>query len=391
MEASTESNPPVREVGTPDAHSSSQPDQPATADEVVRVLNPAGHVEPGADPKLDLQLVKRMYVAMVRARLLDERLTKLQRQGRIGFHVGAEGEEAAIVATAAAMRPQDWLFPCYREIAAAMWRGLPLQTYIDNMFGNANDVPKGRQMPDHVTGRDAHYVSVTAPIGTQITQAVGFGWAAKLQGQDTVTGAYFGDGATSCNDFHAAMTFAGVYRAPTVFLLRNNGWAISVPAAQQTAAERLSDKAVGYGMPAVRVDGNDALAIYKVTDEAVRRAARGEGPTLIELLTYRAGAHTTSDDPSVYREAAEVEQQQGRDPIARLRAHLEHLGAWNEADQQATEAALLDELKGCIERAEQAPAPSIESMFEDVYEHMPKHLEEQQAECVSGPRARKRH
>lgn len=360
-------------------------------DDVVRVLSPSGRLESQANARVDSDLVKRMYVAMVRARLLDERLTKLQRQGRIGFHVGAEGEEAAIIASAAAMRPQDWLFPCYREVAAALWRGLPLQTYIDNMFGNANDVPKGRQMPDHVTGRDAHYVSVTAPIGTQITQAVGFGWAAKLKGQDTVTGAYFGDGATSANDFHAAMTFAGVFRSPTVFLLRNNGWAISVPAAQQTAAERLSDKAVGYGVPVVRVDGNDALAVYKVTDDAVQRAARGEGPTLIELLTYRAGAHTTSDDPSAYREADEVSQQRERDPLSRLRLYLESVGAWSASDQEATEAALAEELKACVEKAEQAPPPSIESMFEDVYEHMPKHLFEQQAECVSGPRARKRH
>ena len=221
--------------------------------EVVAVLDLEGRADPSRDPRLELALARKIYEGMLRARLIDVRLTKLQRQGRIGFHVGAEGEEAAIIASAAAMRAQDWLFPCYRESGAALYRGYPLQTYVDNMYGNANDVVKGRQMPDHITSRDAHFGSVTAPIGTQITQAVGFAWAAKLKKEDVVTGVYFGDGATSSNDFHAGMNFAGVFRAPTIFLLRNNGWAISVPAEHQTASRTYADKGVGYGVPAVRV------------------------------------------------------------------------------------------------------------------------------------------
>ena len=186
--------------------------------EPFRVLDLEGHADPARDPGLAPELLQRIYVGMLRTRLVDDRLTRLQRQGRIGFHVGSLGEEAAIVAPAAAMREQDWLFPCYREWGAALYRGYPLQRYMDNMYGNADDVCLGRQMPDHITARDQHFGSVTAPIGTQITQAVGFAWAARIKREDLVTAAYFGDGATSSNDFHAGMGFAGVYKSPTLFL-----------------------------------------------------------------------------------------------------------------------------------------------------------------------------
>ncbi|MDD9936287.1 MAG: thiamine pyrophosphate-dependent enzyme [Myxococcales bacterium] len=359
--------------------------------EVFAVLDNEGHASASKDPRLPLALVKRIYETMLRGRIIDERLMKLQRQGRIGFHVGAEGEEAAIVASAAAMEPQDWLAPCYREVAAALYRGLPLQTYIDNMYGNADDTCLGRQMPDHVTARDQRYVSVTAPIGTQITQAVGLAWASKLKREDVVSAAYFGDGATSSNDFHAAMNFAGVFKTPCLFLLRNNGWAISVPADRQTASRTYADKGIAYGVPAVRCDGNDALAVYATVSAARARAAAGEGPTLIELVTYRLGPHTTSDDPTVYRDKAEVEEHAKADPIVRLRKYLEHQGAWTTEDEQRFTAEAQAELKGCIDKAENTPEPSIASMFEDVYATMPAHLAEQQRQCVEGPRAKKKH
>jgi len=371
------------------------PDEGPTASDdpsLERVLDHDGNVEGEGVSKLDRGLVVRIYEAMVRARQIDLRLTRLQRQGRVGFHVGAEGEEAAIIASAAALRPQDWIFPCYREIGAALWRGLPLQTYIDNMYGTADDVCKGRQMPDHVSGRDVHYNSVTAPIGTQITQAVGFAMAAQVRGQDLVTAAYFGDGATSSNDFHAAMTMAAVRKVPTVFLLRNNGWAISVPSHEQTACKAYVDKAIGYGMPAIRVDGNDALAVYDATQRAVHHAATGQGPTLVELVTYRKGPHTTSDDPNAYKAAGDPERVDAMgDPMLRLRRYLERQDAWSEEKQAAYEAEVAEEMRACIERAEHAEPPSIESMFEDVYERMPEHLREQQAACADGPRARKKH
>jgi pyruvate dehydrogenase E1 component alpha subunit len=355
------------------------------------VLDLDGRPDPATDPKLDPTLCRRIYEGMLRSRSIDSRLMKLQRQGRIGFHVGSEGEEAAIIASTAALRDQDWIFPCYREWGAALYRGMSLQSYMDNMYGNANDVVKGRQMPDHITAREVRFGSITAPIGTQITQAVGFAWASKLKREDVVTAAFFGDGATSSNDFHAGMNFAGVYQLPTLFLLRNNGWAISVPADRQTHSRTYADKGIAYGVPATRCDGNDALAVYVVVQQAALRAARGEGPTLIELVTYRSGAHSSSDDPTVYRDASEHDEQQRRDPLRRMRRYLEREHGFHESEQVAIEERAQSELAACIERAEATPAPSIASMFEDVFEHMPEHLIEQQAECVNGPRTRKRH
>jgi 2-oxoisovalerate dehydrogenase E1 component alpha subunit len=291
------------------------------------------------------------------------------------------------VGSAAALRDTDWIFSCYRETGAALFRGFPLQAYVDNMYGNADDWVHGRQMPDHIASREHRFAAVSSIIGTQIINAVGFAWAAKSAGEDLVTAAYFGDGATSASDFHSGMNFAAVFRTPTVFLLRNNGWAISVPLSRQTAVERLSDKGAAYGVPAVRCDGNDALAVYRTVREAVRRAVDGGGPTLVEMLTYRMGAHTTSDDPTRYRSDEEVAEQAKRDPIDRLRRYLEGIGAWSGEREEGFLTGARAELKACVERAEKAPAPTIESMFQDVFAEQPAHLREQQQQCESGPRA----
>jgi TPP-dependent pyruvate/acetoin dehydrogenase alpha subunit len=256
-------------------------------EDVVTVLGPDGAVDPATDPGLPPARVVALYEAMVRTRVLDERLVLLQRQGRIGFHIGSMGEEATILGSAAALEDHDWLFPCYREFGALLLRGMPLQRYIDNMYGNGDDPVKGRQMPDHYTGRAYRFGSVSSPIGTQITQAVGFSWAAKMKGDPSVSLVYFGEGATSSSEFHNGLNFAGVFKTPTVFLCRNNGWAISVPVEKQTGAQTFAQKGFAYGVRAVRVDGNDLLAVYKATRDALDRARRGEGPTLIEALTHR--------------------------------------------------------------------------------------------------------
>src|SRR5215831_12876931 len=249
---------------------------------VIRVMRDDGTVDTAYDPGIsDAELVK-LYTAMVRIRILDDRLVALQRQGRIGFHIGSIGEEAAIMGSTFAMRKNDWIFPCYREFGAALWRGLPLQAYIDNMFGNSRDTVKGRQMPDHYTSREAHFGSISSPVGTQITHAVGFAWAARLRRDDVATIVYFGDGATSSNDFHNGMNFAGVFKTPTIFFCRNNGWAISVPTERQTASASFAEKGAAYGIPSLRCDGNDLLAVIAATREALARAVRGDGPTLIE-------------------------------------------------------------------------------------------------------------
>jgi pyruvate dehydrogenase E1 component alpha subunit len=358
---------------------------------VERVLGPDGRADPAHDPGLELGLVVRIYEAMLRARLIDDRMLALQRQGRIGFHVGFRGEEAAVIAAAAALRETDWIFPCYRELGALLWRGFSLQTYLDNMFGNVEDKVHGRQMPDHFTSRALRYASVSSPIGTQITHAVGFAWAAKLRGEDIVSAAFFGEGGTSSSDFHGGMNFAGVFKVPTVFLCRNNRWAISTPADKQTASESFAGKAIAYGIKGVRCDGNDALAVYRSVQEAVTRAARGEGPTLLELMTYRLGGHSTSDDPKAYRTDDEVESFQKLDPIARLRRHLELLGAWGEREESRLGARVEQELRQAIESAEQKAPPPLETMFDDVYAERPWHLTEQLESCRRGPRPKRGH
>jgi 2-oxoisovalerate dehydrogenase E1 component alpha subunit len=358
---------------------------------VERVLGPDGRADPAHDPGLEAGLVVRIYEAMLRARLIDERMLGLQRQGRVGFHVGFRGEEAAVIAAAAALRSSDWIFPCYRELGALLWRGFPLQTYLDNMFGNAEDKVHGRQMPDHFTSKALRYASVSSPIGTQITHAVGFAWAAKLRREDIVTATFFGEGGTSSSDFHGGLNFAGVFKIPTLFLCRNNRWAISTPADRQTASESFAGKAIAYGIKGVCCDGNDALAVYRTVHEAVERAARGEGPTLIEMMTYRLGGHSTSDDPKAYRTDEELETWQKQDPIARLRRHVEVIGAWSEREESRYVARVEQELKQCIEAAEQKPAPALDSLFDDVYAERPWHLSEQLEACQNGPRAKRGH
>ena len=358
------------------------------APDVVRVLRDDGSLDPAHDPGLSVDEVVFLYRAMLRARLLDERLVLLQRQGRIGFHIGCLGEEACILGSAYALRESDWLFPCYREFAAALLRGMPLQRYVDNMFGNANDPVKGRQMPDHISWRKGKFGSVSSPIGTQITQAVGFAWAAKLRRDDLATLVYFGDGATSSNEFHNGMNFAGVFKTPTVFLCRNNGWAISVPTERQTASHTFAQKGIAYGIPGIRVDGNDLFAMVKVTRDAIARAARGEGPTLIEALTYRLSGHSTSDDPKAYRPEAGQDVWRRLDPIPRIREYLLRLGALTATADAQLEAEVDAELKAAIVEAEKTPAPPLESMFEDVFAETPWHLVEQRDELVRGPRAK---
>ena len=362
--------------------------QDSTApDDIVRVLRDDLTLDPLYDPGLSPAEVMELYKHMVTTRLLDERLVALQRQGRIGFHVGSLGEEAAILGSAYAMRKGDWLFPCYREFGAALMRGLELQVFVHNMFGNAKDTVRGRQMPDHYTCRRVGWMSISSPVGTQITQAAGFAWGAKIRKQDVATLVYFGDGATSSSDFHSGMNFAGVFKIPTIFLCRNNGWAISVPTQRQTASRTLAEKGAAYGVPFVRVDGNDLFAVVSVTRRALERGVRGEGPTLIEAITYRMGGHSTSDDPGRYRGSEALEPWTSRDPLGRVRAYLERHNQWDGAAEERLIAEVDQRFREAVATAERTPPPALESMFDDVYERAPWHLQEQRAELLTGPRA----
>lgn len=354
---------------------------------LYRVLGDDGRLlRADHEPGLDLAQKVALLEAMVRTRLVDERVEKLQRQGRIAFHVSAMGEEAAVIGSAAALSDEDFIVPCYREVGALLLRGQPLQAYFDSLYGNADDVAHGRQMPEHVTARPLRYASVSAPIGTQIPHAVGMAYASRLRRESNVVAVYFGDGATSSNDFHAGMTFAGVWKAPVIFLCRNNRWAISLPVEEQTAAEHLSDKAIGYGVASVRCDGNDPLAVYEVVREARTRALEGRGPTFVELCTYREGGHSTSDDPSVYRSEDERREFTARDPIVRFRNHLVGLGAWDEARDAALRARIDEELRSVVAAAEAKTAPALETLVDDVFATRPRHLDEQLAELLRGPR-----
>jgi 2-oxoisovalerate dehydrogenase E1 component alpha subunit len=360
-------------------------------DSIVTVLRDDGTLDPAHDPGLSDEDVKFLYRHLVQTRQLDERFVALQRQGRIGFHVGSLGEEAAILGSAFAMRKQDWLFPCYREFGAALMRGFSLQKLCDNMFGNVNDTVKGRQMPCHYTCKAVGWASISSPVGTQITHAVGAAWAAKIRREDTASLVYFGDGATSSSDFHSALNFGGVFKLPVVFLCRNNGWAISVPVERQTATHTFAEKAVAYGVPGVRVDGNDIFAVVAVTRQAIERGMRGEGPTLIEAITYRMGGHSTSDDPNRYRESEEVQAWAARDPLERVRSYLEKRGAWSDADDKNLRSDIDARFREAVASAEKTPPPPLESMFDDVYAKVPWHLAEQRAELIAGPRAPSAH
>jgi len=328
--------------------------------------------------------LRALHRFMVLSREFDERMVALQRQGRIGFHVGALGEEAAVVGTAAGMETRDWLFPSYREHVAAVMRGMPLATLVCNLLGNDGDLARGRQMPCHEAWKPGRFGSVSAPIATQLPHAVGAAWAARLRGDDVVALAWFGEGATSATDFHVALNFAGIRRIPVVFACRNNGWAISTPRELQTASETIAQKAVAYGIHGERVDGNDLLAVHDATRRARARASAGDGPTLLELVTYRMGAHTTSDDPRVYRADELVEPWRQKDPIRLLEDRLRSLGVLSEDAAARALEEVREEIRTAVRVASaHAPQPPLASLFEDVYEEVMWQQREQLTELAA--------
>lgn len=325
----------------------------------------------------------RLHRTMTLTRALDERGMLYQRQGRLGFYLPSIGEEALQVGSAYHLTGHDWLFPSYRVVGIALWRGAALDKLVANCFGNADDNAKGRQMPVHYSLAEVNWLSISSPLGTQIVQAAGCARAMQVRGERHVAVTYFGDGSTSTNDFHTGMNFAGVWKAPAIFFCQNNRWAISTPLSQQCAAPSLADKAIGYGMPGVRVDGNDVLAVAQVMRDAVERARAGEGPTMIEALSYRMGPHSSSDDPTRYRPSDEVEEWARKDPIARFRNYLIREGVLSEDEIPQVESECREEVAASFKRNEQVPKPPLGSMFEDVWAEMPEHLREQQQFLVA--------
>lgn len=323
-----------------------------------------------------------IHRAMLTTRLMDARMMKLQRQGRVGFVGSSMGQEGAIHASAQAFSAEDWIFSALREGGVTLQRGMSMNDYIAHMFGNAEDTAKGRQMPNHFQCKEANFPTWSSVLGTQMPHAVGAAMAMQRRGEKNVVAAYTGDGATSTSGFHSAMNFAGVYKAPVVFLVIDNGWAISLPSSKQTAAKSYADKAIAYGMPGHNVDGMDVFAVFDAVEQARQRALAGEGPSLLNLRCYRQGGHSSSDDPTRYRNEEEVEYWAKRDPLARYENYLFKHDLLSDAELEQMNQSLTEQIKAAVKHAETVGTPPLESLVEDVFETPPRHLRRQVADAL---------
>jgi len=377
----------AKRKGSANKASKKAPDTTSTAiakpQGLVRLLEDDGTVAESKDPGLSDETLLYLYEQMVQVREFDRRMLMLQRQGRIGFYGPILGQEAATVGSVAALEHRDWIFPALREGAAAMMRGLSLTEAINQLIGNGADRCKGRQMPCHYTVKEGNYYGMSSVIGTQISHATGAAMAAKIRGDDIVVLGYMGDGATSANDFHCGMNFAAVYKSPCIMFCQNNQWAISVPLSKQSASETLAQKGKAYGMPYVRVDGNDVLAVYSVTKEAAARARNGDGPTFIEAVTYRRLGHSSSDDPTKYRDDAEVKLWEQRDPVDRFRVYLQKQGLWDDEKEAAFKDDMAKRVNDAIAAAEKEAPPEDETLVTDVYARVTEQQKEQLEEVLA--------
>jgi 2-oxoisovalerate dehydrogenase E1 component alpha subunit len=355
---------------------------------LIRVLNDKGDAVGPWDPHLPVDLLKRGLRAMMLTQAFDNRMVKAQRQGKTSFYMKCRGEEAVAVAAAMALAPDDMCFPTYRQQGLLIARDWPLIEMMNQIYSNSGDRLKGRQMPVFYSSRQAAFFSISGNLGTQYSQAVGWAMGAALDNDHRIASAWIGDGATAEGDFHHALTFASVYNAPVVLNVVNNQWAISsfagIAGAERTT---FAARGIGFGIPALRVDGNDFLAVYSVTLWAAERARRLLGPTLIELVTYRADGHSTSDDPSKYRPVSEATHWPLGDPIDKLSTHLDTLGALDRHEQEALaetlekqvrEAGRISEQYGTLS---QGSRPPTSSMFDDVYKELPEHLALQRSQA----------
>jgi 2-oxoisovalerate dehydrogenase E1 component alpha subunit len=359
--------------------------------EMIRVLDDTGRAVGPWNPNLDADRLREMLRQMVLLRTFDDRFFRAQRQGKTSFYMKSTGEEATSIGAAHALDDEDMLFPSYRQQGLLIARGYPLIEMMNQIYNNSGDKLKGRQLPIMYSAPEKGFFSISGNLTTQYPQAVGWAMASAIKGDTRIAATWCGEGSTAEGDFHSALTFATVYRAPVVLNIINNQWAISsfsgIAGAESTT---FAARAIGYGIAGLRVDGNDILAVYAATAWAAERARAGYGPTLIEHFTYRAEGHSTSDDPSRYRAAEERAKWPLGDPIVRLKAHLEALGEWDEDRQAALE-------KECVEivrdQAREAEAKGIlgdglrhhsfETMFDDVFEELPPHLREQRDQMIA--------
>ena len=341
----------------------------------LSVLDEKGHLDQPLEPEIPDELLLRLHRAMLLGRRFDERLLNLQRQGRIGTFAPIKGQEASQLGVVACLRPSDWMAPSFRETAAELWRGKPMENVILN-FGGFNE---GGRVED-----DRNDLPISVPVASQVLHAVGIAWGIKYREKDDVAVSFFGDGGTSEGDFHEGLNFAGVYQVPAIFICQNNQWAISVPRKKQTRSKTIAQKALAYDIPGIQVDGNDLLAVYAAAKEAVDRARSGEGPTLIECVTYRMMMHTTADDPKRYRTEEEVETWSRRDPLPRFQNYLKDKGLLSDEKIEAAEEGVKGEIQEAVDRAEEQMSKLGDplDMFENAYEEMPPYLKEQREELI---------
>jgi 2-oxoisovalerate dehydrogenase E1 component alpha subunit len=385
--------PDFSRVALPEAGTCRRPDVSSQEAEMrdmpfglVRVLDPDGRAVGPWNPRLDPELLRKGLRAMLLTRVFDDRMFGAHRQGKTSFYMKSTGEEALGAAPSLVLGREDMCFPTYRVLAYLMARDYPLASLVNQIFSNAADPLKGRQLPILYSARDHGFYSLSGNVGSRFGHAVGWAMASAYKGDDKIALAYIGEGTTAEGDFHEAMTFAAVYHAPVILCITNNQWAIStwqgIAGGDETT---FAARAIGYGLPGLRVDGNDFLAVYAATEWAADRARSNRGATLIEFVTYRASGHSTSDDPSRYRPADEAASWPLGDPIERLKQHLIAIGEWSESQH----AALTDELKILVRLAAKegeavgtlgVSKPSVREMFEGVYKEPDWRILEQRCE-----------
>jgi pyruvate dehydrogenase E1 component alpha subunit len=343
--------------------------EPQFPTERLSILDSDGKLDTKLEPKLSPDDLKRLYRAMVLGRRLDERMLKLQRQGRIGTFAPIKGQEASQMGSVFTLTPTDWMVPSFRETASMLWRGWPIEKILALFAGRLEGSQPGPEQRD---------LPITIPVATQLPHAVGIAYGIQYRGEDAVVMAYFGDGATSEGDFHEACNFAGVWHVPIVFVCQNNQWAISVPLKKQTNSRTIAQKASAYGFPGIQVDGNDVLAVYVASRDAVLKARAGEGPTLIECVTYRLGVHTTADDPTKYRSDEEVKAWEQKDPLTRFRAYLEKKRLLDGSVEEEVD----EEIARAVERFEAMPPADPLGMFDHAYAELPPDVAAERAEMA---------
>lgn len=346
---------------------------------MLQILKEDGSFHKDADmPEYDKDLIVKIHDTMQFTRTLDERMIAAQRQGRISFYLASRGEEAESVASAAALDDGDMIMGQYREQGALAYRGFTVEQFMNQLFSNEKDLGKGRQMPVHYGCAELNFMTISSPLGTQIPQATGYAFGQKMDKAGKCTICYFGEGAASEGDFHAALNMASVYKVPVIFFCRNNGYAISTPSqGEQYGGDGIAPRGIGYGIKTIRIDGNDVFAVLKATQEARRLAVEENEPVLIEAMSYRMSGHSTSDDPTGYRTREEEDGWKVKDPLDRLQKWMMKQGWLNEEDVQKQHEEVKAKVLASLKEAEKVPAPHIDELIKDVYDEPTPLLKEQ--------------